>query len=72
MLLSAIAFGAAHAMQGFKSSAVIVLFALAFQLLVWTSGTLLLAMLVHAAYDVTAGFTYARLGDELGYDAPPT
>lgn len=68
VLLSAIAFGAAHAMQGFKSSAVIVLFALAFQLLVWTSGTLLLAMIVHAAYDVTAGFSYARLGKELGYD----
>ena len=68
-LLSAVFFGAAHAMQGFKSAAVIVLFALAFQLLVWTSGSLLLAMIVHAAYDVTAGFSYSRLGRELGYAA---
>lgn len=67
VLLSAILFGAAHAMQGFKSAAVIVLFAMAFHLLVWTSGSLLLAMVVHAAYDITAGFAYGRLGGELGY-----
>jgi len=67
-LLSAVLFGAAHALQGFRSAAVIVLFALAFQLLVWTSGTLLLAMIVHAVYDITAGFTYSRLGRELGYE----
>jgi len=68
MGLSAVMFGAAHAMQGLKSAAVIVLFAMAFQLLVWTSGSLWLAMIVHAAYDVTAGFTYSRLGRELGYE----
>ena len=66
-LLCAAFFGAAHAMQGLKSAMVIVVFALAFQLLVWTSGSLLLAMIVHAVYDVTAGFTYGRLGRELGY-----
>lgn len=66
-LLSAILFGAAHALQGWKSAAVIVVFALAFQVLVWTSGTLVLAMIVHAAYDITAGFTYSKLGRELGY-----
>jgi membrane protease YdiL (CAAX protease family) len=66
--LSAVMFGAGHAMQGFKSAAVIVIFALAFQALVWTSGSLLLAMIVHAVYDITAGFTYSRLGRELGYD----
>ena len=69
MVLSAILFGAAHALQGFKSAAVIVIFALAFQLLVWTSGSLLLAMIVHAVYDITAGFTYGRLGRELGYES---
>ena len=67
-LLSAGLFGAAHALQGFKSAAVIVVFAMAFQLLVWTSGSLLLAMIVHAVYDITAGFTYGRLGRELGYE----
>jgi membrane protease YdiL (CAAX protease family) len=71
MALSAILFGAAHAMQGFRTSAVIVLFAVAFQFLVWTSGSLLLAMIVHAAYDITAGFTYGRLGRELGYGVRP-
>jgi len=70
-VLSAIFFGAAHAMQGFKSAMVIVVFAMAFQLLVWTSGSLLLAMIVHAVYDVTAGFTYSRLGRELGYGVRP-
>ena len=68
MVLSAALFGAAHAMQGLKSTAVIVVFAMAFQLLVWTSGSLLLAMIVHAVYDITAGFTYSRLGRELGYE----
>jgi len=66
-LLSAILFGAAHAMQGWKSAAVIVIFAIAFQVLVWTSGSLILAMVVHAVYDITAGFTYSRLGRELGF-----
>ena len=69
MLLSAVAFGAAHAVQGFKSAAIIVLFALCSHLLVWTSGTLVLAIIVHAAYDIVAGFAYGRLGCELGYDA---
>ena len=68
MVLSAVAFGAAHAIQGFRSAAIIVLFALGFQMLVWISGTLVLAMIVHAAYDVTAGFAYGRLGREIGYE----
>jgi len=37
------------------------LFALGFQMLVWAGGSLFLPMLVHTAYDVTAGLTYARL-----------
>jgi membrane protease YdiL (CAAX protease family) len=71
-VLSAVLFGAAHAMQGFESAVVIVVFAMAFQLLVWTSGSLLLAIIVHAAYDVTAGFAYSRLGRELGYEQAAT
>lgn len=67
-LASAISFGAGHATQGWRSAALIVLFALSFQGLVWLSGSLVLAMAVHAAYDVTAGLTYGRLGRELGYD----
>ena len=70
-LVAAISFGAAHATQGWKSASLIVLFALAFQSLVWLSGTLVLAMAVHAAYDVTAGLAYARFGRQLGYKVPP-
>ena len=69
-LLSAISFGGAHFLQGWRSCAVIVVFALGFQTVVWASGGLFVAMAVHVAYDVTAGITYGRLGRELGYTAP--
>ena len=66
-LLSALSFGAAHFVQGWRSAATIVVFAIGFQLVVWASGSLFVAMLVHIAYDVTAGLAYGRLGRELGY-----
>jgi membrane protease YdiL (CAAX protease family) len=69
-LLSAISFGGAHFLQGWRSCLVIVFFALGFQAVVWASGSLFVAMAVHVAYDVTAGITYGRLGRELGYAAP--
>ena len=69
-LLSAISFGGAHFLQGWKSCVVIVFFALGFQTVVWVSGSLFVAMAVHVAYDVTAGITYGRLGRELGYAVP--
>ena len=71
VLATAAAFGAAHIMQGWRSAVLIVVFALGFQSLVWLSGSLFLAMLVHAAYDITAGLTYGRLGRELGYGIEP-
>jgi hypothetical protein len=55
--------------QGWKSSAIIVFFALGFHALVWLSGSLYVAMVVHTAYDITAGLTYGRLGRKLGYSA---
>jgi membrane protease YdiL (CAAX protease family) len=67
-LLSAVSFGVAHMMQGWRSAALIVLFALAFQGVVWVSGSLYIAMAVHVAYDLTAGVTYGRLVRELGYE----
>jgi membrane protease YdiL (CAAX protease family) len=67
-LVSALAFGMVHIVQGWKSAAVIVGFALGFQLLVWLAGSLYVAMAVHVAYDLTAGHVYGRLGKELGYD----
>ena len=61
VVISAVMFGAAHLTQGWKSAGIIVLFALGFQVLVWAGGSLYLPMLVHTAYDVTAGLTYAKL-----------
>lgn len=64
-LASAVMFGLGHIIQGWRSVLLISGFALAFQLLVALSGSLYVAMLVHAAYDITAGFTYGRFGREL-------
>jgi membrane protease YdiL (CAAX protease family) len=66
-ILCAISFGLAHFVQGWRSAAVITVFALGFQAVVAASGCLYVAMLVHVAYDVTAGLAYGRLGRELGY-----
>jgi membrane protease YdiL (CAAX protease family) len=66
-MLSATSFGVAHYMQGWKSAAIIAVFALGFQGVVWLSGSLYVAMLVHVLYDITAGLTYGKLGRELGY-----
>jgi membrane protease YdiL (CAAX protease family) len=66
-LLSAISFGGAHFVQGWRSVLVIIVFALGFQAVVWASGSLFVAMAVHVAYDVTAGLSYGKLGRELGY-----
>lgn len=66
-LLCSISFGLAHMHQGWKSSAIIVGFALGFHSLVWLSGSLYVAMAVHIAYDITAGLNYSRLGKQLGY-----
>jgi hypothetical protein len=57
--------------QGWRSAAVILVFALGFHALVWLSGSLYVAMAVHIAYDVTAGISYGRLGRELGYQLDP-
>jgi hypothetical protein len=48
-------FAVSHALQGWKSGAVIFLMALVFQGLVWLTGTLVVAMVVHAVYDISAG-----------------
>jgi membrane protease YdiL (CAAX protease family) len=60
-------FGVAHAMQGWKSAGVIMIFAAAFHLLVWLAGSLYVAMAVHFIYDLIAGFAYGHLGRKLGY-----
>jgi uncharacterized protein len=67
VLVVAGTFGFTHIVQGWKSAAIIVLSALGFQTIVCLSGSLYLAMLVHLAYDITAGLHHGRLGRELGY-----
>jgi hypothetical protein len=45
--------------------------ALGFQSLVWLSGSLYVAMVVHFAYDAIAGISGGRLAEELGYPLEP-
>ncbi len=66
-LLCAVAFALAHAVQGWKSGVVIFVMALAMHALVVFTGTLVLAMVVHAAYDFVAGYFIGR--EARAYDA---
>jgi membrane protease YdiL (CAAX protease family) len=65
--LVAVTFGIGHMVQGWRSAAIIVAFAVSFQVVVWLSGSLYVAMAVHFLYDLAAGLTYGKLGEELGY-----
>ena len=71
-VLCAIAFALGHAIQGWKSSVIILAFSIAFQGLVWASGTLYIAMAVHAIYDFVAGFAYATLYKKTAARAAPS
>lgn len=64
--LSVVSFALAHAIQGLRSVLAIAAIAVAFHALVFISGSLYVAMVVHFIYDVIAGFTYARFARELG------
>jgi membrane protease YdiL (CAAX protease family) len=59
-LISALAFSAAHAAQGWKSAITIFAIALVMHGLVAFTGTLILAMIVHASYDLVVGYGIAR------------
>ena len=59
-LLSAVVFALVHYPQGGKSMALVFAIALVMQALVSVTGTLYVAMGVHAAYDITAGVRAAR------------
>ena len=61
VVLCSLAFGAGHLVQGWQAAAAVVLFAAAFHLIVMASGSLHLAIIVHAGYDLIAGWTYGRL-----------
>lgn len=64
-LLCSVAFATTHILQGWRSAVIIGVIALAFHTLAWLAGSLYVAMLVHVAYDITAGLAYGKLGREL-------
>lgn len=68
--LSIASFALAHAIQGLRSVLAIAAIAAAFHALVFVSGSLYVAMVVHFVYDVIAGFTYARFARDLGMLRP--
>jgi membrane protease YdiL (CAAX protease family) len=70
VLLSALAFAAAHAVQGRKSALVIFGLALVAHALVALTGTLVTAMVVHAVHDLVAGTAIAREARAGGVKAP--
>ena len=55
----ALSFALGHAIQGWRNVLIIFAMAMAFQGLVWATGTLYVAMAVHAIYDFVAGLAYA-------------
>jgi membrane protease YdiL (CAAX protease family) len=58
--IASLAFALAHGTQGTKSMVIIFFMALVMHGLVWYTGTLVVAMAVHAAYDFVAGYLIAR------------
>jgi membrane protease YdiL (CAAX protease family) len=60
-ILGAVSFGIGHAIQGFKSTIIIFVMSVVIQGLVYFTGTLYVAMAVHAVYDFIAGTTYLYL-----------
>lgn len=79
-IISAVLFALTHMVQGALGAAVIFVFALAFQWLVWLAGDLYVAMAAHGLYDLGAGLYLAYIvrprhpeldpGDEQGPPAP--
>jgi len=64
--IAATAFGAAHLVQGRKASGYVVVIGLGFHALVWATGGLVVAIAVHIAFDLIAGYRIAHLADEAG------
>ncbi|MES2306908.1 MAG: CPBP family intramembrane glutamic endopeptidase [Gemmatimonadota bacterium] len=65
-LVTSVAFGAAHIVQGLRAAVIIGLASFAIQGYVYWAGGILLAMVIHASYDIVAGLTYGKLCDEAG------
>lgn len=59
-LVGALMFGVVHVVQGLRWMYIAAAFAMVLQGLVWATGSLYLAMIIHAATDIAAGFYVAR------------
>lgn len=68
--IAIVMFSISHAIQGWNSVAVIALYTTGFHAIVWLSGSLYVAMVVHFLYDLIAGLSYGYLGRKYGYDVP--
>jgi membrane protease YdiL (CAAX protease family) len=65
IFLSAMAFAVAHAVQGGKTMGIVFGIALVFHGLVYLTGTLVIAMVVHTVYDLIAGAVAGRRALEI-------
>lgn len=71
-LVSSVMFGVAHSLQGWRSAALIAVIAFGMTLFVrWADG-LLLAAVMHAGYDVVAGFSYGKMTEGRTIERPMT
>jgi len=64
VLVAAAAFAFTHLLQGWKSVLVIFVMACVLHALVWYSGTLVIAMVVHAMYDLSVPAIHRRMWPE--------
>lgn len=65
VVLCALAFALGHSIQGLKSVLIIFVMSVIFHCLVRYTGSLYVAMAVHATYDAIAGFAYLRFYKQL-------
>lgn len=63
-LISSLLFALAHLLQGWRSAGVVGVFGFLFHLLVVATGGLYYAILVHFAYDLTAGWRLGRVASQ--------
>ncbi|HSE65706.1 MAG TPA: CPBP family intramembrane glutamic endopeptidase [Gemmatimonadales bacterium] len=68
-IVAAALFGFSHILQGWKSAGIVGVVALALQGIVILSGSLYIVIAMHAIYDLVAGLTCGKLGEQLGYPA---
>jgi membrane protease YdiL (CAAX protease family) len=70
-ILCALAFALGHAIQGWKGAGIIFVMSVIFQGLVYFTGTLYIAMAVHAIYDFIAGAMYLYFWNHGAKDRMP-